>query len=44
MFNDIFVGIMIVIAFAAGIWCWWFENYDRGEDSSKEEKKGGSQT
>jgi len=23
---DIFAGFLCVIALAAGIWCWWYEN------------------
>ena len=39
MFNDIFVGVMIVVAFAAGVWCWWFENI--GPKENTEEKNEG---
>lgn len=42
MFNDIFVGVMIVVALGAGIWCWWFENYSSDEKMDKEEKRGGN--
>lgn len=40
MFNDIFVGVMIVIALVAGVWCWWFENYspEQKEDSKKQKE------
>ena len=41
MFNDIFVGVMIVVAFAAGVWCWWFENIGPKEKEEKEEIQGG---
>lgn len=33
MLNDIIVGIMIAIALAAGVWCWWVENH--GENKEK---------
>lgn len=26
MMENIFVGLLIVIAIGAGIWVWWFEN------------------
>lgn len=26
MIQDIFVGILCVIAAAAGVWCWWVDN------------------
>ena len=26
MALDIFVGVMIVCAAAAGVWCWWVDN------------------
>lgn len=26
MMENIFVGVLIVIAIGAGIWVWWFEN------------------
>lgn len=41
MFNDIFVGVMIVVALGAGVWCWWFENFDdkKGKNSKEDEKK-----
>jgi len=29
--QDFFVGVMIVIVAAAGIWCWWFENKSDSE-------------
>lgn len=38
MFNDIFVGMMIVVALGAGIWCWWFENFEPKEKKSKDKK------
>ena len=34
MLNQIIIGIMCVIAVAAGIWGWWIENVPQ-----KEEKK-----
>ena len=40
MFNDIFVGVMIVVAFAAGVWCWWFENIGPKEEKSNKENEG----
>ena len=46
MFHDIFVGVMIVIAIGAGIWCWWFENFDTDKKKKvddKKEKRGGMQ-
>ena len=44
MFNDIFVGVMIVIALGAGVWCWWFENFDsdKKKKSDKKEETGGT--
>lgn len=36
MFNDIFVGVMIVVALGAGIWCWWFENIGPKEKKTEE--------
>lgn len=27
MCADIFVAVLCVIAVAAGVWCWWMENY-----------------
>lgn len=26
MAIDIFVGVMIVCAIVAGVWCWWVDN------------------
>ena len=40
MFNDIFVGVMIVIAFSAGVWCWWFENFGPSEENTEEKNEG----
>ena len=39
MFNDIFVGVMIVIALGAGVWCWWFENFgpEKGKKTKEED-------
>ena len=34
--QDIFVGILCVIAAAAGVWCWWYEN---GDDSKSDKKE-----
>lgn len=39
MFNDIFVGVMIIIAMGAGIWCWWFENFDGDKGKKTDVKK-----
>ncbi len=41
MFNDIFVGVMIVVALAAGVWCWWFENFEpkKKDDTTKDIEK-----
>lgn len=36
MIENIFVGIMFIIAVAAGIWGWWIEN---GNSSSKDKKE-----
>ena len=34
------VGVMILIALCAGVWCWWFENFDDSKQKqTKEEKK-----
>ena len=32
MVQNIIAGILTVIAAAAGIWCWWFENFSKGEE------------
>ena len=42
MFHDIFVGIMMVVALGAGVWCWWFENFSPGEkgDSNRKDQGG----
>lgn len=40
MFNDIFVGVMIVVALGAGIWCWWYENIGPKEEKMEEENGG----
>lgn len=40
MFNDIFVGVMIVVALGAGIWCWWFENIDPKEQKKSDKNRG----
>lgn len=41
--QDFFVGVLIVIVAAAGIWCWWFENKgehkEKHEDSVDKEKR-----
>ena len=39
MFNDIFVGVMIVVALGAGVWCWWFENIEPKEKNTEDEGK-----
>ncbi len=39
MFNDIFVGVMIIVALGAGVWCWWFENFDDSKQKKTREKK-----
>ncbi len=44
MFNDIFVGIMIVVALAAGVWCWWFENFEPKQKGEEKEEKEESKT
>lgn len=36
MIENIFVGIMFIIAVVAGIWGWWIEN---GNSSSKDKKE-----
>lgn len=36
MIENIFVGIMFIIAVTAGIWGWWIEN---GSSSSKDKKE-----
>ena len=36
LMQDIFVGVLCVIAALAGIWCWWYEN---GESSGKGKKE-----
>lgn len=38
MFHDIFVGVMIVMALGAGIWCWWYENFEP-KDKKKAKKE-----
>lgn len=40
MISDIFVGVMIVVAIGAGIWCWWFENIGPKQEDA-ETKQGG---
>ena len=40
MFNDIFVGVMIVVALGAGVWCWWFENIGPKEKKTEEKNEG----
>ena len=37
MALDIFVGVMIVCAAVAGVWCWWVDN--GGVLSSKKNNK-----
>ena len=37
MALDIFVGVMIVCAAVAGVWCWWVDN--GGDLSSKRDEK-----
>lgn len=39
MNNDIFVGVMIVIALGAGVWCWWFENHKPEDKKSTDSKE-----
>lgn len=36
MIQDIFVGVLLVAAFGAGIWVWWMEN---GGRNKKDEDK-----
>lgn len=38
MLSDIFVGVMIVVALGAGIWCWWFENIGSKEKDTDKDK------
>ena len=40
--QDFFVGVLIVIVAAAGIWCWWFENIGPKEKDT-DEKQGGKE-
>lgn len=40
MYSDIFVGVMIVVALVAGVWCWWFENIGPKEPKNSEKNKG----
>lgn len=40
MLNDIFVGVMIVVALGAGVWCWWFENIGPKEKTTEEKNEG----
>lgn len=42
MISNIFVGVMIVVAVGAGIWCWWFENIGPKEKDT-DEKQGGKE-
>lgn len=40
MIQDIFVGILCLIAVAAGVWCWWVDNggtFKRNEKTTKNE-------
>lgn len=38
MFENIFAGILIVMAFAGGIWAWWIESASV-KDSDKNTKE-----
>lgn len=42
MIQNIFVGVLVAAAVAAGIWCWWVENgpalkKDEAEDAEEAE-------
>lgn len=48
MIRNIYAGAMGVIALAAGVYAWWFDNggsfkRKKQDDTIKEEKKGGWQ-
>ena len=38
MMEEIFVGVLVVIAMVAGLWVFWFENMS-GKTPDKEEKE-----
>ena len=35
MMEEIFVGILVVLAIGAGVWVWWFENMAGKDDDQK---------
>lgn len=37
MMEEIFVGILVVVAIGAGVWVWWFENM-AGKDVDQEKQ------
>ena len=37
MVQDIFVGVLCVIAVAAGVWVWWLDHGGREEKEKKDE-------
>lgn len=39
MGQNIFVGVLCVIALAAGVWVWWLDN--SGTEQRKDEKESG---
>lgn len=44
MIQNIFVGVLIAVVVAAGVWCWWAENgpasqKDKKEDTESRERK-----
>lgn len=41
MIENIFVGIMFVVAVAAGIWGWWIENGHASTEDKKDDKDRG---
>lgn len=36
---DIFVGVLVVLVAAAGIWAWWIERNGREKEEDKEKDK-----
>ncbi len=38
MGQDIFVGVLCVVAALAGVWCWWVDNGSSLAERKKKEK------
>ena len=39
MFNDVIVGVLIVICVITGIWGWWVENGPSGKNQGNDQEK-----